>query len=1394
MKFKTLFFILFASFLNFTSLHSQCECGTFYGTFPATIDGVDVTTIETGDITVFGAPSNSSCGFTVNLDDASIWVGQNAPYSLTFEFDPPVNSASIITSALDNGLGLDIFNVSVNGGGSMTLTQICGCLTVSGTTVTCSTCSNDGGIVEVTSTSPFTQLTLSGGAGAIGFLLGLCGVANPALCEIEASITDTNCDNNGTLSDPSDDFYFVDILVEQIEGESISGWIADDMNNTTGAYGDVVTFGPFLISDGPFPIIFSDVDIPGCDFELIITPPPPCSDLCVIDVQLESINCFDNETPSDPSDDVFFASIIVTGLNTANSWNLNDLNNSSGMYGVSTIIGPYNISEGDQTFTISDLIDSNCTVDIDLEAPPTCSPICFIEYEISNIICDDNGTPFNPNDDVFFFDIFVSGSNTSASWNANDINNSSGLYNEFTTIGPYSISEIIVFFEIFDSANNSCESTVIAEAPPTCSNECILDYEVQNIFCDDNDTPQDTLDDVFFFDLTVLAINGSDFWFANDPNNTGGTYNESTLMGPYSILDGLLIFEINDAVNTDCLIEIEVEPPGNCSSSCVISFEIIDVFCNGNGTSIIEDDFYTIDILVSGNSNSNTWEADDIFNSSGLINEITTIGPYAFVDGTLQFTITDGECGIPFMYEPSSCSDPCVINYSIVEFICDDNGTPLDTSDNTFSVEILIEGENESASWMASDIFNTTGAYNESTIFGPFPVSIDDIVFLITDSLDPSCFVDVIIPPIQNNDISEFFYSGCVSDSFSIEINNTIYDLNNPSGIEFFPRENSCDSIVMVNLIFEEELTGEENYEGCLGDGFSVEVNGVIYNENNPSGSETLTSADGCDSTVTIDLIFNEVLTGEVTYEGCEGDGFSTEVNGIIYDEDNPFGSESLISTVGCDSIVTIDLFFNENSEFLLEDEICESDSIMVNNTVYDINNPSGIEILPNESINGCDSIITIDLSFISYITVSISSAGNICPGESTEIIITHNAGVDISVVIFDGTDLIELSDVQDGFSLVVSPESSTTYSIESLEIENFDCEIIIDNNEVDVTVNDLAITSTFTTDYNGFEVSCHDSSDGSIRVVPSGGVEPYSYEWNTGDQTNEIIDIVSGDYSLTITDSEGCQDDDMYQITAPFPITLNVISESTDCNTVDNGEIIIENIQGGVSPYEIFLDGTLEETTSSFPFIISSLIPAEYELSIVDANGCLVDSIFIIDEAELPSVDLGEDRVIKEGESVEIFANMTGEIVSILWDPSELVSCDTCMSIEVSPIETTEFRIQIIDENGCIATDTILVRVEMDENIYVPNIFSPNNDGINDIFFISTSSNVSEIETFSIYDRWGNLVFKEDNFEPNNAEVGWDGRYNGLDVNPGVFAYYVAYELSDGTLNKMSGTITVIR
>lgn len=127
-----------------------------------------------------------------------------------------------------------------------------------------------------------------------------------------------------------------------------------------------------------------------------------------------------------------------------------------------------------------------------------------------------------------------------------------------------------------------------------------------------------------------------------------------------------------------------------------------------------------------------------------------------------------------------------------------------------------------------------------------------------------------------------------------------------------FTAANGCDSLVNVTLTLNQSTTGNVSHIGCIGDGFSIVVNGTTYDENLPMGVETLdhASANGCDSIVTINLLFNATVTGQENYSGCEGDGYSVVVNGTVYNEANPDGMETLTNVNGCDSVVTINLVF----------------------------------------------------------------------------------------------------------------------------------------------------------------------------------------------------------------------------------------------------------------------------------------------------------------------------------------------------------------------------------------------------------------------------------------------------------------------------------------------------
>ena len=207
-------------------------------------------------------------------------------------------------------------------------------------------------------------------------------------------------------------------------------------------------------------------------------------------------------------------------------------------------------------------------------------------------------------------------------------------------------------------------------------------------------------------------------------------------------------------------------------------------------------------------------------------------------------------------------------------------------------------------------------------------------------------------------------YVGCEGDGYSVLVNGIIYNETNPSGMETLMSINGCDSVVTINLQFNNSVTGNENYVGCEGDGYSVLVNGTLYDELNPAGMETLMSINGCDSVVTINLQFNNSVTGNEDYVGCEGDGYNVLVNGILYDEFNPAGVETLTSSGGCDSVVVINLQYNTPNTGLETYSGCFNDgySVTVNGVVYNETNPSGMETLMN--VNGCDSVVTINLQF----------------------------------------------------------------------------------------------------------------------------------------------------------------------------------------------------------------------------------------------------------------------------------------------------------------------------------------------------------------------------------------------------------------------------------------------
>ena len=117
-----------------------------------------------------------------------------------------------------------------------------------------------------------------------------------------------------------------------------------------------------------------------------------------------------------------------------------------------------------------------------------------------------------------------------------------------------------------------------------------------------------------------------------------------------------------------------------------------------------------------------------------------------------------------------------------------------------------------------------------------------------------------------------------------------------------------------------------------------------------------------------------------------------------------------------------------------------------------------------------------------------------------------------------------------------------------------------------------------------------------------------------------------------------------------------------------------------------------------------------------------------------------------------------------------------------------------VTNENGCTATDEVIIRVIKDRPYFVPNVFSPNNDGTNDGFTVFGGPGLELIEKLQVFSRWGELVFETNNILPNNESAGWDGKFNGELVNPGVFVYLAQLRFVDEEIVEVKGDVTVIR
>lgn len=177
-----------------------------------------------------------------------------------------------------------------------------------------------------------------------------------------------------------------------------------------------------------------------------------------------------------------------------------------------------------------------------------------------------------------------------------------------------------------------------------------------------------------------------------------------------------------------------------------------------------------------------------------------------------------------------------------------------------------------------------------------------------------------------------------------------------------------------------------------------------------------------------------------------------------------------------------------------------------------------------------------------------------------------------------------------------------------------------------------------------------------------------------------------------------------------------------------------------------------------------------------------------------LPTVSMPPDLTTNAGSTITIPANYSGNMTNYLWSPPAFLSCTTCPQPSVTPDYNMLYTIIFSDSNNCRNSGTILIKTLCkNANLFVPNTFSPNDDGSNDVFY-PRGTGLDRAKFLRIFNRWGEVVFERYDFPVNNAANGWDGTWKGKKANAGVYIYQLDVYCKNGELISSTGNVALIR
>lgn len=315
-----------------------------------------------------------------------------------------------------------------------------------------------------------------------------------------------------------------------------------------------------------------------------------------------------------------------------------------------------------------------------------------------------------------------------------------------------------------------------------------------------------------------------------------------------------------------------------------------------------------------------------------------------------------------------------------------------------------------------------------------------------------------------------------------------------------------------------------------------------------------------------------------------------------------------------------------------------------------------------------------------------------------------------------------------------------------------------------------------------------------SVKLMVSGAA---SYSWSDGTinckdcSSISVTPTADTNYTVRGTSAEGCTSNKNIFVKVKTPFKIKVNSTAAVCV----GKSVSLSATGA-EKYQWYPSEGLNDMYAASP-LASPGSNAIYKVIGTDNAGCFRDTAFVnVSVMPSPAVNAGADKTIDAGTAVDLIAVSSSDVTEVNWTPTGSIFRNDPTAITVKPMTTTEYTVMVKNIAGCTAIDKMTVVVNQNsiaDDIFLPNTFSPNGDGINEIFY-PRSKGLIKVKSLVIVNRHNEVVFEKYNFYANDANAGWSGLYRGTAMPADVFIYTISFEKADRQIQFKRGDIALIR